>query len=427
MRAALRAALRGSGKVSPNPLVGAAMEAGFPVAASESNSPPAAFRLGVMPSASHLRFGGPHAEPLLLSRTGDAARGATIHVTLEPCAHRGKTGPCADRLIAAGVSKVVIATLDPNPRVRGRGADRLREAGIEVEIGPGAREALAINLPYFTNHLYGRAWIELKEAISLDGRVADEEGGSRWITGEASRREVHRQRGAADALVVGSGTIATDDPELTVRDAPGSTPTRIVIDSELRTSPNARIWQAWRAQSQREPAGVTRISPESNTDGSGNDRARAGLGNFERSVDGSYVRSPRLVLATAESAPADRLEPYRAQGWEIWFLPQERGHVSLSGFAQRAAHEGFNHLLVEAGPGLAQGFLEADLVDALTIYLAPRMLGGRHSWTGAFLDSVSHAPAMETVQLRAVGLDACWRLRRVGIVETMENKVRDLG
>lgn len=384
--------------MSPNPLVGAALDCASDVSRR---------RRGAWLGA-HLRFGGPHAEAALLDRIGDAGRGTTIHVTLEPCSHRGKTEPCADRLIEAGVSKVVIATFDPDPRVRGRGAARLRSAGIEVEVGPGAREAIALNLPYFTRHLEGRAWIELKEAVSLDGRVADSAGASRWITGEASRREVHRQRVTVDALVVGAGTVAADDPELTVRDAPGSAPSRIVIDSQLRTAPEARIWRAWREEVGSAPPG------------------QVSSGNFARDPDGRYRRSPRLILATASDA-VERTERYRAIGWEVWALPMQEGHVSLKALAERAAQEGFHHLLVEAGPGLAHGFLEAGLVDAVSLYMAPKILGGECGWAGAFRASLDRAASMEPVELRSLGADIRWRLRRTGVVERLEQRLREIG
>ena len=413
MRAALRAALRGRGRVSPNPMVGAAIErsstqrAATPGRSSEAG----AFALDRRISpwlGAHLCFGGAHAEAGLLDRAGEACRDATIHVTLEPCSHHGKTPPCADRLIEAGVSKVVIATLDPNPRVRGRGVDRLRSAGIEVEVGPGAREAIALNLPYFTSHLSGRAWIELKEAVSLDGRVADANGASRWITGEAARRAVHRQRATADALLVGAGTVMADDPELTVREAPGPTPTRIVIDSKLRIDSEARIWRAWKAEIGE---GTAEQSP---------------TGNFTRDSGGWYRRSPRLILATSPEA-ANRTERYRAIGWEVWILPVQEGHLSLSALAERAAQEGFHHLLVEAGPGLAQGFLQAGLVDALSLYMAPKILGGSHGWTGLFRASLESAEPMESVELRTLGADICWKLRRAGIVEKLEQQLREIG
>ncbi|MEZ4653459.1 MAG: dihydrofolate reductase family protein [Candidatus Eisenbacteria bacterium] len=316
--------------------------------------------------------------------------------------------------------RVVVATLDPNPSVRGRGVARLRKAGIEVEIGPGAREALALNLPYFQRHLYERAWIELKEAITLDGRVADSGGRSRWITGPEARRIVHRDRARADALVIGAGTLRADDPELTVRDTPGSTPTRIVIDSRLRISPEARVWQAWHADSGgRRPGSEGRPIGRRDTP--------TVSGNFVRRSDGRWLRRPRLILATVRGVPGGRLERFRERGWEPWLLPARGGHVSLPALARRAAREGLHHLLVEAGPTLAQAWLEADLVDALTLYMAPKVLGGRFGWTGSFQSPLARAPHWESVALDRIGEEGCWRLRRPGVLDRMADDVHRIG
>jgi diaminohydroxyphosphoribosylaminopyrimidine deaminase/5-amino-6-(5-phosphoribosylamino)uracil reductase len=208
--------------------------------------------------------------------------------------------------------------------------------------------------------------------------------------------------------VVGAGTVAADDPELTVRDPHGPTPSRIVIDSELRIAPEARIWSAWNAEVGEVPA------------------EQSPIGNFARDRQGRYRRSPRLILATTTDA-ANRTEPFRAIGWEVWTLPGQDGHLSLSAFAERATQEGFHHLLVEAGPGLAHGFLDAGLVDALSLYLAPKILGGSHGWTGAFRSSLEDAESMEPIELRTLGADICWKLQRAGIVEKLEQQLRQIG
>ncbi len=201
-------------ETSPNPWVGAVVvPEGDQPAAEGSTQPP----------------GGPHAEAVALSLAGSSARNATVYVTLEPCAHHGRTPPCADALIAAGVRRVVVGVLDPDPQVSGRGAARLRAAGIEVEVGVGADEVEASLRPYLEQRRRGRPWVVLKLAATLDGRIAAPDGSSRWITGPAARLDAHQLRAESDAILVGAGTVRADDPALTVRDVPGRDPLRIVL------------------------------------------------------------------------------------------------------------------------------------------------------------------------------------------------------
>jgi diaminohydroxyphosphoribosylaminopyrimidine deaminase/5-amino-6-(5-phosphoribosylamino)uracil reductase len=226
MARALALAAEGLGLTSPNPAVGAVL-----------------VREGVVVGeAFHRVAGGPHAETAALAAAGEAARGATCYVTLEPCAHHGRTPPCADGLIAAGVARVVAACRDPDPRVDGRGLARLQAAGIAVTLGVGEAEARALNRAFFTRVTTGRPHVTLKSAMTLDGKIAAWNGESRWITGDAARREAHRLRFRADAILVGSGTVRRDDPELTVRlpGAPPKEPLRVVADTRLRISGDAR-------------------------------------------------------------------------------------------------------------------------------------------------------------------------------------------
>ena len=204
----LAATVRAS--TSPNPWVGCVIEPG---GFEGATAPP----------------GGPHAEAAALQRAGDQARGSTLVVTLEPCAHHGKTPPCADAIIDAGVAKVVVAIEDPDPRVSGRGIERLRAAGIDVEVGVCADEVRAQLAPYLKHRRIGRPWVLLKLAASIDGRTAAPDGSSKWITGEAARADAHRLRAESDAVIVGAGTVRADDPSLTVRDAEGSDPLRVVL------------------------------------------------------------------------------------------------------------------------------------------------------------------------------------------------------
>ncbi|RMG61426.1 MAG: bifunctional diaminohydroxyphosphoribosylaminopyrimidine deaminase/5-amino-6-(5-phosphoribosylamino)uracil reductase RibD [Deltaproteobacteria bacterium] len=215
MRRALSLARRGFGKVNPNPMVGALVVS----------------RGEVVSEGYHRFFGGPHAEVEALSKAGRRAKGATLYVTLEPCSHWGKTPPCVEKIIECGISEVVAAVEDPNPLVSGKGFRRLKEKGIKVVTGVLEGEAREVNEPFFTFHEKGRPFVSIKVAITVDGFMADSEGGSKWITGESARRHAHRLRAYHDAVVVGAGTVKRDDPLLTVR-IPGRwrQPRRVVID-----------------------------------------------------------------------------------------------------------------------------------------------------------------------------------------------------
>lgn len=215
LRRALALAIRGRGAVEPNPMVGAAV-----VAANE-----------VIGEGWHQQFGGPHAEIHALAEAGDRARGGTLYVTLEPCCHFGKTPPCADAVIAAGVRRVVAAMADPYPKVAGGGLARLRAAGVEVEVGLCEPEAVAINAPYLKLLHTGRPWVHAKWAMTLDGRIATRTGDSKWISGDESRRRVHKLRGRMDAILVGRGTVIADDPQLTARPPGPRVPARVVVSS----------------------------------------------------------------------------------------------------------------------------------------------------------------------------------------------------
>ncbi|HXG16876.1 MAG TPA: bifunctional diaminohydroxyphosphoribosylaminopyrimidine deaminase/5-amino-6-(5-phosphoribosylamino)uracil reductase RibD, partial [Calidithermus sp.] len=230
MRRALALAERARGLTSPNPLVGAVV-----------------VRDGqVVGEGFHEAAGRPHAEVAALEAAGDRARGATLYVTLEPCVHQGRTPPCLPRLLASGVARVVVAATDPDPRVDGRGVAALQAAGVSVSVGVLGEEAARQNRAFFTAMRYGRPLVTLKAAATLDGRIADVHGRSRWITGEAARREAHRLRSEHDAIVVGIGTVLSDDPALTVRlGRPWPRePWRVVLDALGRTPPTARVLTA---------------------------------------------------------------------------------------------------------------------------------------------------------------------------------------
>src|SRR5437667_85701 len=225
MRRALDLAERGRGYVEPNPLVGAVV-----VRAEQ-----------VVGEGWHQRYGEAHAEVNALAAAGEAARGATLYVTLEPCCHHGKTPPCTDAVLRAGIRRVVAAMLDPFPEVAGRGAALLRAAGLTVDFGPGEAEARRQNAPYLKLLATGRSYVHAKWAMSLDGKIATATGDSKWISGEASRRRVHELRGCMDAIVIGGGTARADDPLLTVRPPGPRTPARIVLSSTGALSPESRL------------------------------------------------------------------------------------------------------------------------------------------------------------------------------------------
>ncbi len=323
MHPALALADKARGLTSPNPLVGA-----FVV------------RDGVVVGEGfHAKAGTPHAERLALAAAGEAARGATLYVTLEPCVHQGRTPPCVPAVLEAGIRRVVVAVLDPNPRVSGAGVAALRQAGLEVSAGCLEEEARRLNRPFFTWVTERRPFVTLKVAMSLDGKIAGWDRSSRWITGEAARREGHRLRSEADAIAVGISTILADDPELTVRLEPAwpREPYRVVVDSHGRTPVTARVIAAGR--------------PE------------------------------RTLIAVTESAPGDRLRALEAAGSQVLRLPSRDGRVDLNALMADLAQREVTALLLEGGGELNAGFLEAGLVDRVLVFVAPMLLGGRQSPT----------------------------------------------
>jgi len=321
MARALSLAARGLGLTSPNPAVGAVLVRDG----------------GLVGEGAHLRAGGPHAEVAALAQAGGAARGATCYVTLEPCAHHGRTPPCVEALIAAGVARVVAACQDPNPRVNGRGLAALAEAGIAVTVGVGEAEARALNRAFFTRVTTGRPHVTLKAAMTLDGKIAAWDGTSRWITGEAARREGHRLRFLADAVLVGIGTVLRDDPALSVRlpEVPPKEPLRVVADSRLRTPPAAQI-------------------------------LRAGT-------------PARTIVAGTAPIPRRRADALRSLGVQVFELPREREsrRVSLPALLAKLAELDVVAVLAEGGAELGAGLLDAGLVDRVAFFVAPRLLGGR--------------------------------------------------
>ncbi|UCM91672.1 bifunctional diaminohydroxyphosphoribosylaminopyrimidine deaminase/5-amino-6-(5-phosphoribosylamino)uracil reductase RibD [Streptomyces marincola] len=347
MRRAIELAARGLGATSPNPVVGCVVldAAGRPAG-----------------EGWHQRAGGPHAEVHALAAAGAAARGGTALVTLEPCDHTGRTGPCTRALIDAGVARVVYAVADPNGEAAG-GAETLRAAGVEVEEGLLATEAAAVNAPWLTSVRHGRPHVRWKYAATLDGRVAAADGSSRWITSSAARADVHRLRAASDAVLVGSGTARADDPHLAVRGVPAPRPPlRVVTDTEaVAVRPGARV------------------------------------------LDGA---APTLI-AVADDVPAARTDRLRP-GADVVRLPRAAAGRGLDIGALLAAlyARDVRSVLLEGGPGLAGAFVAAGAVDEVVGYLAPALLGaGPHALADAGISTVAETLRLRVTDLVRIGPD----------------------
>ncbi len=312
----------------------------------------------------HARAGGPHAEALALRAAGTRARGATAYVTLEPCAHHGRTPPCAETLVEAGVRRVVVALLDPDRRVDGAGLARLRQAGVEVQVGVGEADAGRSLAAYLHHRRTGRAYCVLKAAMSLDGRTAAQDGSSRWITGSAARADVHALRARSQAVLVGAGTALADAPRLTVRDVdplPERQPLRVVLDSAGRVPAEGPLFD-------------TRLAPT-------------------------------LVLTT-ETAELDAVDAWRAAGAEVAEVPcaADGGGVDLGAVLRTLGERGVLQVLVEAGPTLHGALIRAGLVDRLVLYVGARTLGerGRPLFAGPGPCSIDEADRWRLLDVRAV-------------------------
>lgn len=346
MRQALRLAARGRGRTSPNPMVGAVV-----------------VRDGVrVGSGWHRRAGEPHAEVIALREAGELARESTVYVTLEPCAHHGRTPPCADALITAGVARVVTAMEDPDSRTAGKGLDALRRAGIDVEVGLLEPEAQRLNEQFIVHRTAGRPFVTYKAGVSLDGRTAARDGSSKWITSEAARRDAHRLRAQSDAICAGIGTILADNPHLTVRGVPVlRPPLRVVVDSEARTPPEAAV-----------------LSGDAPT-----------------------------VVFTAAGDDDSRLVALKEAGVETVCAAEGGGRVSLPDMLRNLGGRGVVSLLLEGGAILAGSFAAQGLIDRYVFYLAPKLIGSTGAGTLNGWTALSIGDAMDLViaDARRIGPD----------------------
>ena len=321
--------------------------------------------------------GGAHAEVMALRdlhSCGESARGAIAYVTLEPCSHHGRTPPCCDALIAAGIARVVVAVQDPNPLVAGQGAARLRAAGIVVETGELAEEARELNIGFFSRMQRGRPWVRLKAAVSLDGRTALNNGVSQWITGAPARADGHAWRKRAGAVLTGVGTVQGDDPRLDVRLVDTALqPLRVIVDSRLDTPATARILDA-----------------------------------------------PGSVLIYAASPGADRRAALEARGAQIAIAAGPGGKVDLPAMLADLATRGINELHVEAGHKLNGSFVREGLVDEFLIYMAPRLLGiGRELAAFGPLEQLQDSVALRFISVTPVGDDLRLIARPIARAATM--------
>jgi len=390
MQMALRLAKRGIGSVEPNPAVGC-------IIVKEGR---------IIGKGRHKKFGGPHAEINALQNCktlGINSRGATMYVTLEPCCHYGKTPPCTDAIIAAGIAKVVAATIDPSPHANGAGMKQLREAGIEARTGVCETEARILNAPFIKFAAAGKCWVILKWAQSIDGKVAYASGGlftaehaesterellkldlgsaksavksfnSRWISNELSRKDAHRLRRRVQGILVGVNTVIADDPLLTARPSRGKKPARIVLDTHLRIPLNCRLLA-------------------------------------------TAKKVPVLVVTNegAVKANSDIVDKIAHKGAELLTVPMDQGRCDIESLLDELSSRGVTQLLVEGGPTVLTSFLKRELADEICVYIAPKILGGAGSAaiTGPMME-LSEALGLHYVDVKRFADD----IRLTGLTE----------
>ncbi|MFO7951693.1 MAG: bifunctional diaminohydroxyphosphoribosylaminopyrimidine deaminase/5-amino-6-(5-phosphoribosylamino)uracil reductase RibD [Bacillota bacterium] len=348
---ALDLARQGRGRTSPNPMVGA-------VVVKDSE---------VVGTGFHQAAGQPHAEVIALKKAGEKAKGATIYINIEPCSHQGRTGPCTEAIIKAGIGRVVAAMEDPNPLVSGRGFARLREAGINVTVGVLENKARRLNEVFIKYITTGLPFVGIKAAMSLDGKIGTMTGDSHWITGEKSRQFVHRLRDSSDAIMVGIQTVLRDNPRLTTRieGGGGKDPFKVIVDSTARLPIDARVIEESGSQS-------------------------------------------KTILAVTERASREKCRALEKKGVEVLVFPSKEGWVDLKALMQKLAERELTVVLVEGGGNLNYSLLENDLVDKLFVFIAPMIIGGKQSptaFSGSGIDSLSRAWSVENVEMKQFDRD----------------------
>jgi len=355
MKRALSLAAKGKGRTSPNPMVGA-------VIVKHGH---------IVGEAYHRQPGEPHAEILALHQAGPRARGGVLYVTLEPCCHtRKRTPPCVPLLIQSGLARVCVAMLDPNPQVNGRGVYSLKQANLSVSVGVLEQEARHLNEVYGYWVTTGRPFVILKGAMTLDGKIATSTRESRWITGERARQDVHRLRSQVDAIMVGVGTVITDDPELSARGKTttsqrvGRQPVRVVLDSQLRIPLKAKVLQ--------------------------------------------WVAEQPTILCTTTQASAKKVQLLRERGIQVQVLPGQTGMVSLKACLSRLGKEGLTSLLLEGGSTVNASALQQGLVTQVRLYIAPMLLGGQDAQGligGLSPQKLARAWPLADLQIKKLGND----------------------
>ncbi len=348
MNLALELAQTAKGSTNPNPLVGAVIvKNGM-----------------IVGTGLHRKAGEPHAEVHAFRMAGDHAEGATLYVTLEPCSHYGKTPPCAELVKDSGVSRVVVAMKDPNPLVAGRGIKLIEDAGIEVEAGLLEAEAAKLNERFIHNMLHKRPFVIAKTAMTLDGKLAAYNGHSKWVTGAESRQTVHYLRNEVDSILVGIGTVLADDPALTTRiPEGGKNPVRIILDTNLRTPLDAQI-----------------------TD----------------------TRDAQTWIFTKEGSDPEKSAALKAKGVQLYAAPVKDAGLDLEFILQAMFEKGMTDVLVEGGSAVNGAFLRAGLINKYLIYIAPKILGGRHSFTpftGSDVESMEEAVIVDFDSVEHIGND----------------------
>ena len=347
MGRSLRLAEKGRGRTSPNPMVGAVL-----------------VKNGrVVGEGYHAKAGEDHAEIIALRQAGEEARGATLYLNLQPCTHYGKTPPCAPVVIQSGVKRIVIGMEDPNPLVKREGVESLREAGLEVEVGLREKECRRLNEAYCKYIIKKEPFIILKVAATLDGKIATRDGDSKWISGETSRRFVHRLRDQVDGVLVGIGTVLKDDPILTARVRGGRDPRRIILDSRLRMPEEAR---------------VIAISPS------------------------------KTIIITTEAAPKDKIERLEKKDVRVLVLDSKNGRVNLKSCLSKLGEMEMMSLLVEGGSEINSSFLDEGLIDKLLLFLSPKLIGDTQAvgiFGGKGVVTLEEAIVLRELRTKRIGED----------------------